>query len=81
MDRKRDIDRIIEIVKERVPDVCIEQLKVTHPADDDGIWYFGYPGQKEMRYKSKVLTGNAHFSSKQCEMMSVASGKLWRKRF
>ena len=42
----RDIDRVIEHVQAALPDVRWEQLKVTHPADDDGIWYFSVPGVK-----------------------------------
>jgi len=40
MENKRDINEIIETVKTKFPSVKVEQLKVTHPADDDGIWYF-----------------------------------------
>ncbi len=38
--QNRDIDKIIEAVKTQFPNWMVEQLKVTHPADDDGIWYF-----------------------------------------
>ncbi len=40
MENNRDIEKIIELVNEEFPNVEIYQLKVTHPADDDGIWYF-----------------------------------------
>lgn len=36
----RDIDAIISGVQERAPDVDWCQLRVLHPADDDGIWSF-----------------------------------------
>ena len=39
----RDIDTIIELVRESYPNVCVQQLEVTFPADDDGIWYFWNP--------------------------------------
>lgn len=39
----RDIEKIIEIVKAALPSVVSEQLKVTHPADDDGLWFFSSP--------------------------------------
>jgi hypothetical protein len=39
----RDIDLIIQKVKERFPEVEVEQLKVKFPADDDGVWYFYLP--------------------------------------
>ena len=41
---ERDIDAITLLVRDRFSEVRIEQLKVTHPADDDGIWYFWMPG-------------------------------------
>lgn len=40
MNNHRDIDAIINSVREKYPNVCVDQLKVMHPADDDGIWYF-----------------------------------------
>ena len=36
----RDIDRIIEQLSKVRPDISVSQLQVTHPADDDGIWFF-----------------------------------------
>jgi hypothetical protein len=43
MSNRRDIDAIIELVRENYPNVCVQQLKVKFPADDDGIWYFWNP--------------------------------------
>ena len=42
----RDIDTIIDSVKQRFPNVAVYQLQVTHPADD-GIWYFYFPGSDD----------------------------------
>lgn len=39
----RDIDLIIALVDSAVPSVRCEQLKVTHPADDNGLWFFRIP--------------------------------------
>jgi hypothetical protein len=39
----RDFDLIVEKVKQRFPEVQVEQLKTKFPADDDGIWYFYLP--------------------------------------
>ena len=39
----KDIDLIIEKVKERYPELEVEQLKTKFPADDDGLWYFYLP--------------------------------------
>jgi len=38
----RNIDEVIEAVRRRLPDVTCEQLKKTHPADDDGLWFFDF---------------------------------------
>lgn len=42
MENKRDTDKIIEAVKTKFPNVTIEQLKVMHSADDNGLWYFSF---------------------------------------
>jgi hypothetical protein len=39
----RDIDQIIAAVRQQIPEVIVWQLQKTHPADDNGIWYFGLP--------------------------------------
>jgi hypothetical protein len=46
MQRDRDVDQITERVKERVPDAIVNQLIVSHPGDDDGLWFFQLPGAK-----------------------------------
>jgi hypothetical protein len=48
----RDIDLIIEKVKQRFPEVEVEQLKVKFPADDDGLWYFYMPEAKWVQIES-----------------------------
>jgi hypothetical protein len=41
----RDIDQIIEKVKQRLPAVNVRQHWVRNPGvDDDGIWWFSLPG-------------------------------------
>jgi hypothetical protein len=47
MENKRDIDKIIEAVKTKFPNVTIEQLKVMHSADDNGLWYFSFEKFKD----------------------------------
>ena len=41
----RDIDHIIERLKAELPGVEVTQLKVKHPADDDGLWFIKIPGR------------------------------------
>ena len=49
----RDVDQIIELVKQKFPAVKVEQLKVSHTADDDGIWFFSLPpNRKEIQIES-----------------------------
>jgi hypothetical protein len=40
----RDIDRIISLVREQLPDVEVTQHRQTHPGDDDGLWFIWQPG-------------------------------------
>ncbi len=39
----RDIDLIIEQVKQHFPEIRVYQYHQTHPADDDGVWWFSLP--------------------------------------
>ena len=40
----RDVDQIIDKVRNICPAVEIQQLNVRHPgADDDGLWFFNQP--------------------------------------
>jgi len=44
----RDIDQIIAELSQEHPEIAVRQLEVTHPGvDDDGIWFFTYPGRLE----------------------------------
>lgn len=44
METVRDIDQITATVKQRVPDVQIDQWIKENSTDDDGLWYFHRPG-------------------------------------
>ena len=39
----RDIEQIIERIRNECTMVEVEQLRVKFPADDDGIWFFKQP--------------------------------------
>jgi hypothetical protein len=57
----RDIDRVIERVKERLPMVQADQLAPSHPqSDEDGLWFFRMPDtNKEIAIES--ATGDCPF--------------------
>jgi hypothetical protein len=38
-DQQVNIDSVLDELRERLPEVHIERLKVTWPADDDNLWY------------------------------------------
>ena len=40
---RTDIELIIKLVTQRLATVVVRQLKVRHPADDDGLWWFSLP--------------------------------------
>ena len=57
---ERDIDQIIQIVKQLSPDIGVYQPHKTHPGDDNGIWYFGFSGiEKDIQIESSF--GNCPF--------------------
>lgn len=52
----RDVDQIIERVKQRVPDANVWQLRVSHPGvDDDGLWFFTVPDAELSLYRPKSI--------------------------
>lgn len=56
----RDLDQIISLLRTELPGVRCSQLKVTHPSDDDGIWFFSLPsGRNEVQIESS--SGNCPF--------------------
>lgn len=69
----RDIDQIIAEFVLRHPSVSVTQLKASHPADDDGIWFFRL-GASEIQIESS--TGNCPFlieSNTHLERVTVTS--------
>jgi hypothetical protein len=40
----RDIDQIIDAVRQQIPELTITQWHKSNPGDDDGIWWFRLPG-------------------------------------
>ena len=52
----RDVEKIIELIREISPATEVEQLKVSHPgADDDGLWFFSRPGR---RFEVQIESSN-----------------------
>jgi len=51
---KTDIEKIISHLHVEHPDVRIRQLKVTHKADDDGIWFFSVEDSTEVQLESST---------------------------
>jgi hypothetical protein len=60
----RDIDIIIEKVREHLPTAAVNQLMVVNPTDDDGIWWFSLP-DVEREFMSSHLSGTVLSSSRQ----------------
>jgi hypothetical protein len=60
MPNERDIDQITMAVKERLPDVEVDQWIKEKPTDDDGLWYFRRAGlHGEIQLESS--SGNCPF--------------------
>lgn len=43
MRKAHDIEAVIDRVRAAVPTVTVVQMHRTHPADDDGLWWFRLP--------------------------------------
>jgi hypothetical protein len=62
-----ELEQIIKGVAARLPKVQYRQLPVTHPGDDDGLWFFRLPGgEEEVQIESStgvcpfVIEGDGH---------------------
>ncbi len=49
------------MVKDRFPAVHVEQFRVTHPSDDDGIWYFAMPSAERDEIQIENSAGECPF--------------------
>jgi hypothetical protein len=56
----RDIDKIIELTRRLCPTVDVEQLQVSHPGDDNGLWCFDQP-DSEYQVQVESSTGMCPF--------------------
>lgn len=67
----RDIDRVIEKVREFHPDAKISQLSVAHPGvDDDGIWFFSVPDEQRRDIQVESSSGAAPFIIEHSDLKS-----------
>ena len=44
MSKPHDIEAVISGVRSLIPSVIVVQMQQSHPADDDGLWWFRLPG-------------------------------------
>ena len=58
---KGDVDLIANAVRGAMPHIVISQLQVTHPADDDGIWYFHVATNPSDEIQIESSTGECPF--------------------
>jgi hypothetical protein len=72
----RDIDQIVALVKQRMPEIEIHQLQVKHPeTDDDGLWYFSLRGF-ERGIQIESSEGCCPFLIEHSEMKSTAEAEI-----
>ena len=70
----RDIDFIIERLRAALPGVRVTQLRVTHPADDDGLWFISIPGRaREVQIESSQ--GSCPFIIESNSSAEVSHGR------
>ena len=56
-----DLQQIIAGVTGALPDVEWEQLQVTYPADDDGLWFFRRQGRRWWDVQIESSSGTCPF--------------------
>jgi hypothetical protein len=60
-----DVHRIVDLVRQRLPGLTVEQLQVRWPADDNGLWFFSLPNlPSDVQIESH--TGNCPFLIEWC---------------
>lgn len=69
----RDIDEIRNALKAEFSGCIIDQLKVTHPADDDGLWYVDVPGCQTIQLEAP--NGNCPFTISFDQKNRMLDGK------
>jgi hypothetical protein len=73
----RDVDDIIQTVKQRLPSVQVVQMHKTHSGDDDGLWWFRLPGvQKDIQIESSF--GQCPFVVEHSDMKSTSEAETAR---
>jgi hypothetical protein len=65
MSARPDIEEVVREVRARYPLVAVAQLEKTHPADDDGLWFFRANGLEVQLESSSgscpfLIESNAH---------------------
>jgi hypothetical protein len=67
----RDIERVIELVRTRFPDVNVVQWQKLRPGDDDGLWWFRLANiDKDIQLESS--SGACPFLIEHDDMKSTA---------
>src|SRR4051812_16251057 len=55
MSKPHHIEAVIRGVRSALPNVEVVQMHPTHPADDDGLWWFRLPGiSKDIQLESST---------------------------
>lgn len=72
---ERDIDRVMALVRARLPSVSVTQWHKKHPGDDDGIWWFRLPGvEQDIQLESSF--GTCPFLVEHSDMRTTTDA--WR---
>ena len=59
-DKNTDVDAVIAIVVGKLAAVRTDQLRVKHPTDDDGLWFFTSPAS-DTEVQIESSTGQCPF--------------------
>ena len=71
MNKSHDIEAVIDGVRAVIPSVIVVQMHPTHPADDDGLWWFRLPGvSRDIQLESS--TYDCPFLVERSDMASIS---------
>ena len=73
MNKSHDIESVISGVRAAFPAVEVVQMHRTHPADDDGLWWFRLPNvSRDIQLESS--TYDCPFLVEHSDMTSTSDG-------
>jgi hypothetical protein len=83
------LDELLDQLRSRIPKLVVERLQVTHPADDDNVYFIGDEHQRDQiqldtgpdgQPSFYIENGGRHLTSEVAEAASIIGSYLEQNR-